>query len=384
MRFIHTADWHLGRLFHGQHLTEDQAYVLEQFHAVVKASGAEAVVISGDIYDRAVPPTEAVALLNETLDRLLLEDKVKVIMTAGNHDSAERLGFASKLLEAQGLFVRGNLTADLTPVVLEDVFGPVYFQPFTYAEPALVRAVFDREDITDFDAAMGCVVRHGLERLPANCRKVALAHAFIAGSSETESERPLSVGGSSNVSAQHFRPFNYTALGHLHNPQQAGAENIRYAGSLLKYSFDEASQEKGVYIVDLDAAGRVAVEKVNLQPQKDVCRVRGYFDDILHKRELYPATDAYMSIELLDTQAILDIRGQLEKIYPNLMQVERPNINAGGQLQAGKADYRSKSETELFADFFRQMTAEELTAEQQAVFEKNLDELLAEQREVKA
>lgn len=131
MRFIHTADWHLGELFHGKHLTEDQAYVLEEFHKVVKDSGAEAVLISGDIYDRAVPPTEAVELLNDTLDRLLLEAKVKVIMIAGNHDSAQRVGFASKLLEAQGLFVRGNLDRELKPIVFggllrSGLFSAVY------------------------------------------------------------------------------------------------------------------------------------------------------------------------------------------------------------------------------------------------------------------
>lgn len=384
MRFIHTADWHLGRLFHGKHLTEDQAHVLEEFHAVVKESGAQAVLISGDIYDRAVPPTDAVELLNDTLDRLLLEAKVKVIMIAGNHDSAQRVGFASKLLEAQGLFVRGNLERDLKPIVLTDEFGPVYFQPFTYAEPALVRSVFGQSDVNDFDAAMAFVVQQGLQNIPSDCRKVALAHAFIAGGVETDSERPLSVGGATNISAAHFKPFDYTALGHLHNPQQAGAENIRYSGSLMKYSFDEAGQEKGIYVVDLDENGKIDLEKIKLQPKRDVCRVRGYFDDIVHNRELYPAQDDYMSVELLDTQAILDVHGQLEKIYPNLMQVERTSLNSGGSLRQNQTDYRSKSELELFSDFFHQMTDEDLTAEQKQVFEKNLDELLAKQREAKA
>ena len=383
MRFIHTADWHLGRLFHGQHLTQDQAYVLEQFHTVVRESGAQAVLIAGDVYDRAVPPTEAVALLDETLARLLLEDKVQVILTAGNHDSAERLGFASRLLAAQGLFVRGQLTADLPPVVLEDAFGPVYFQPFTYAEPALVRAVFGCAEIQDFDAAMAHLVAVGLRQIPANSRRVALAHAFIAGGSETESERPLSVGGAVNVSAAHFKPFHYTALGHLHNPQTAGNENIRYSGSLLKYSFDEADQKKGIYIVDLDEKGAVSVEKISMQPKRDVCRIKGFFDEIRCNRQKYPESEDYTLVELLDTQAILDVHGQLEKIYPNLMQVERPNLNVGGTLREERLDYRSKSEVELFGDFFRQMTDEMLDEKQKTLFARTVDELVASQREVK-
>ena len=383
MRFIHTADWHLGRIFHGHHLTEDQAYVLKEFEYIVKDSKAEAILVAGDIYDRAVPPIEAVELLDETLSHLLLDLEVKVIMIAGNHDSAQRIGFASRLLKDRGLFVKGVLDSKLEPVVLEDAFGPVYFMPYTYAEPVFVRDVFNQEDLIDFDMATAYVVKQGLSHLPADGRKVALAHAFIAGGVVTDSERPLSVGGSSNVRAAHFKPFNYTALGHLHNPQRAGAENIRYSGSLMKYSFDEAGQEKGVYLVDMDEKGSVSIEKAVLHPQRDVCRVRGFFDELLQDRKKYPVTEDYMLVELLDMEAILDVRGQLETIYPNLMQIERPNWNVGGELAKERIDYRAKSEIELFGDFFQQMTGNTITEEQEKVFRKNVDELFAQEREAK-
>jgi len=383
LRFIHTADWHLGRIFHGHHLTEDQAYVLKEFEYIVKDSKAEAILVAGDIYDRAVPPIEAVELLDETLSHLLLDLEVKVIMIAGNHDSAQRIGFASRLLKDRGLFVKGVLDSKLEPVVLEDAFGPVYFMPYTYAEPVFVRDVFNQEDLIDFDMATAYVVKQGLSHLPADGRKVALAHAFIAGGVVTDSERPLSVGGSSNVRAAHFKPFNYTALGHLHNPQRAGAENIRYSGSLMKYSFDEAGQEKGVYLVDMDEKGSVSIEKAVLHPQRDVCRVRGFFDELLQDRKKYPVTEDYMLVELLDMEAILDVRGQLETIYPNLMQIERPNWNVGGELAKERIDYRAKSEIELFGDFFQQMTGNTITEEQEKVFRKNVDELFAQEREAK-
>ena len=383
MRFIHTADWHLGRLFHGQHLTEDQAHLLEQFHAVIRDYRPEAVVVAGDIYDRAVPPVEAVSLLDETLSRFLLEDQVKVILIAGNHDSGERLSFGGRLLEEKGIFIRGTVQKDFRPVLMEDSYGPVYFAPFPYAEPALLRAIYE-EELYDFDAAMRYFVAQSWNKIPTASRSVAIAHGFVAGGKSSESERPLSVGGSANISSQCFQQFSYTALGHLHNPQTAGGENIRYAGSLLKYSFDEAEQEKGIYIIDIDAAGKASVEKISLSPRKDVRKIKGCFDEILHNRQKYPASDDYMAIELMNTEAILDIRGQLEKIYPWLMQIERPGLLQGGTLAQNRVPYRSQSECDLFTDFYQQMTDEEMNDEQKQYLQQQIDALFAIEREVKA
>lgn len=383
MRFIHTSDWHLGRLFHGRHLTEDQAHVLEEFHRVVRDARPDAVVIAGDIYDRAVPPTEAVELLDDTLARLLLDGGVPVILIAGNHDSPERIGFGGKVLARQGLHVAGTLEETVRPVVLRDAYGAVYFVPFTYAEPALVRNLFGNADLIDHDAAMRFLVEARLKLVPAKARKVAIAHAFIAGSLESESERPLSVGGSGSVASQVFAPFDYTALGHLHNAQQAGAAKIRYAGSLLKYSFDEARHTKGIHLVELDETGSARVETIHLRPKHDVRKVEGYFDEILTNRERYPVSDDYMMVTLRDQRAILDVHGQLEKIYPNLMQIERPCLHQGGRLDRTREDYRTKSESQLFDGFYRQMTGEALSDAQRAAFAESLDALMAARREVK-
>lgn len=383
MRIIHTADWHLGRLFHGLHLTEDQSYVLEDLHAVVKETRPDVLVIAGDIYDRAVPPTEAVTLLDETLSRLLIDAKLSVVMIAGNHDSPERVGFGSRLLAGQGLHVFGALRAQDRPFALSDAHGEVWFAPLPFAEPSFVRSVYGCE-AESCEAAMEFLVRRALAFMPAGARKVAVAHAFVAGGAATESERPLSVAGSANVPSTLFTPFSYAALGHLHNAQRAGAETIRYSGSLLKYSFDEAGQKKGCCLVELGADGAARVEEIALRPRRDVQKLEGYFDDILNDRARYPASDDYVCVSLLDAQAILDVHGQLRALFPNLMLVERPGLYSGGELEGAQRDCRGKSERVLFGDFFRQMTGEALSETQDAAFAAHLDALRKLQREAQS
>ena len=381
MRFIHTADWHLGRLFHGHHLTDDQAYLLlGDFLHFVTDSKAQAVVIAGDIYDRAVPPTEAVELFDEVLARLVLDCGVQVLFVAGNHDSAQRVGFAGRLLADRGVFVRGSVSeGGLEPVILSDEYGSVAFELYPYMEPATVRAVFPEVQTMDFDTAIGYVVKAGLSCMPAGVRKVAVAHAFLAGGRGTDSERPLSVGGSSYISPAYFSSFAYTAMGHLHNMQSAGADNIRYSGSLLKYSFAEAGQKKGMMLVDIDAVGQVKMEEVSFVPHHEVQRVRGFLSEIVSDRHSYPLSEAYTLVELLDKEAVLDAYGKLEKVYPNLMQIERPNLLHGGELGQGKR--QKKSETEVFQDFFQEMTGEHMTEGQLKVLADNIEKVWQEERE---
>lgn len=384
MRFIHTSDWHLGRIFHGMHLTYDQAYVLEQFVALVREVKPDAVVIAGDVYDRAVPPTEAVNLLDDVLSRLLLDCKVPVIAIAGNHDSPERLGFGNRLLARQGLYVVGPLPSEFEPVIINDKHGPVYFLPFTYAEPAIVRERLGDESATSHEQAMRVMIHHMLAKVPAQARTVGVAHAFIAGGLESESERPLSVGGSSAVGADVFAPFHYTALGHLHNPQHVGSAAVRYSGSLMKYSFAEAGHRKGVNIVEMDAHGTVTVEKVSLTPRHDVRCIDGLFKDIMAGPVPGESPDDYIMVTLRDPAPILDARGQMAQIYPNILHIEYPRLTVSGKLSGPEGDYRRLTEQELFASFFEQMTGEVLTSEQTAGFAGVLDEVYRQQREVKA
>lgn len=383
MRFLHTSDWHLGRLFHGVHLTEDQAYVLAQFTDLVRDSKPDGIIIAGDVYDRAVPPIEAVELLNEVVSKILMDYKVPIILIAGNHDSGERLGFGSRLLAGQGLYVIGSLSKEIEPIPLYDEHGPVYFAPLPYSEPGIVRERLSCTEVGSHEQAMKAMVQHIIRKIPAGSRSVAVAHSFIAGSLESESERPLSVGGSSMVSPTVFSPFSYTALGHLHNSQQAGGHSIRYCGSLLKYSFAEASQEKGINIVELDGQGGIKVERIALSPCRDVRCIEGYYKEILQRPvEMFSRQD-YLLVTLLDKEPILDAMGKLREICPNVLQIESPRFSKSGVLSGLATDHRKLSERELFAAFFMQMTGESMTGQQQSELVAVIEELYCQEREVK-
>lgn len=382
MRFLHTSDWHLGRIFHGVHLTNDQSYLLDQFMACVQDTQPDAIVIAGDVYDRAVPPTEAIELLDDTLSRVILDYHVPIFLIAGNHDSPERLGFGNKLLARQGLHVAGTLTGRPEAILLEDKHGPVYFVPLTYAEPALVRERLNEPDAYDHEQALKTMIRQSLEQIPESSRKVAIAHAFITGGSTTDSERPLSVGGSGMVSAKIFEPFQYTALGHLHNSQKAGAEHIRYPGSLMKYSFAEATQSKGINLVELNAQGEVSVEALTLSPRRDVRILEGYFQELLLNAASHGNRDDYLQIILKDTDPILDAMGQLRSEFPNVLAIERPHFSSATLLNGPSADHRKLSETQLFSSFFEQMTGQDLSEDQDAEFSGILEEVFREIREV--
>lgn len=387
MRFIHTADWHLGRLFFGRHLTDDQAHVLDELVHLAKDARAEAVVIAGDIYDRAVPPVEAVELFDDVLSRLLLEERCKVLYIAGNHDSAARLGFGSRLLAGGGVFVAGQLYADAPPVVLDDACGKVVFSLLPYMEPATVRFAYgeEAEALAGFDEATSFAVARAAACVPKGCRSVAVAHAFIAGGASSESERPLSVGGSDSVHPACFAPFSYTALGHLHAPQQAGAPNIRYAGSLMKYSFSEAAQRKGATVVDLAADGSVTIEEVALAAPHDLRVVRGTLAEILEDRARFPKSEDYTAVELMDKGPVLDAHGKLRTIYPNVLQVMRPGLmeQAGTVREQGRKKL-DRPDDVLFGEFFADMTGEALDEAQKKELSDVLEALLREEREAKA
>lgn len=377
MRFIHTSDWHLGRFFHGVHLTDDQSFVLDQFCDYVKEVRPDAVVIAGDIYDRAVPPTDAVALLDETLSKVLLDYRVPTIMIAGNHDSADRLHFGSRLLQRAGLYVYGVPSVQSRPLILEDTYGEVAFLPLPYAEPSMVRAIYGNDDVYGHEAALECMIEQMMPFVPQSARTVAVAHAFLAGGTVSESERPLSVGGTDCVSPSVFERFSYTALGHLHGPQRAGSETIRYSGSLMKYSFSEVSQKKGVQLVELDASGNVRTETVSFDVRRDMKVIEGRFDELM----VGEGSEDYVAIRLLDREPILDAKGRLEQKFPYLMQLERAvAVVQDGQTETSLLQ-RKMNETERFAVFFEAMTGDKLTEEQRTCLMEAIDEVRKSERE---
>lgn len=381
MRFIHTADWHLGRTFYNARLTDDQAHVLDQLVSLAKDAKPDVVIISGDVYDRAVPPVEAVELLDETLSRLVLDLKVPVLMIAGNHDSPERMDFGARLLRSQSLYVFGDMGQEVSCVKMSDEHGPVVFWPVPYLSPAQARQHFAEPTITDHQAAMqACVARTRPLRGPG-VRSVFVGHAFVSGGQPCESERPLSLGGAEMISADCLSDFSYSALGHLHRRQSPDGGSVHYPGSLLKYSFDEVGSQKSVNLVEMDGVGRCRVEYVSFTPRRDVRRVSGRLMDILTGPTNGESRDDYILVSLLDEGAILDVMGRLREVYPNTLHVERPGLFAGNPAPlAGKAR-RAMTADALFASFFDQIAGRKLKKREVAALAAVIESIETQERE---
>jgi exonuclease SbcD len=360
MRFLHTADWHLGRSFHQASLVEDQAHVLNQLVELAIRERLDAVVIAGDVYDRAVPPADAVVLLDDVLARLVLGAGIRVVLIAGNHDSPDRVGFGGRVAEKQGLAMRGTLT-HLAPVVFDDAFGQVALHPLPYVEPAFARRLPGVQEASDHQSAVSSVMSLLRSQWVPGQRNVLVGHAFVAGGSESESERPLSVGGSGAVSAATFDGYDFVALGHLHRPQSVGRESIQYSGSLLKYSFNEVDHTKSVSLVEVGQNGATSVQRVSLSPRHDVRIVKGTMAELLATPRGDNSLRDYVRAVLMDRDPVLDPLGRLREVFPNVLELQfGRDSDAGGGTPKSAQDHRERSPDDLFKAFHRDMLGEEI------------------------
>lgn len=378
MKFIHTADWHLGKLVQGVYMTEDQRHVLEQLLDVIEKERPDAVVIAGDLYDRAVPPTEAVELLDETLSRIVIGLQTPVIAVSGNHDSPDRISFGTRLMADRGLHLAGQFKLDAEPVKLRDESGEVHFHLVPYCDPSMVRLALQDESIRTHDAAMKAVTERLAARLDANARHVFVGHAFVTPGGEpqdntSDSERPLSIGGAEYVKPDYFKAFHYTAMGHLHQAHWVGSENIRYSGSPLKYSISEEHHRKGYLVVELNGEGSVSVEHRLLAPKRDMRRVSGYIKDIEASRN---RSEDYVFVTLLDENPVLFPMEKVRTIYPNALHVERrpaaalPRTESSADESAGSGRSRRDSDPlSLFAAFYREVKEIELSESKKQLFQ---------------
>ncbi|MEE9302232.1 MAG: exonuclease SbcCD subunit D [Thiotrichaceae bacterium] len=388
MRILHTSDWHIGRQFHQVSLLEDQRHVLAQIIEICVSEKVDVVIIAGDIYDRAIPPANAVNLIDETFNHLCNELDIPVIVIAGNHDSPERLGFASRQLGKANLYISGALKENLEPVILHDKHGDVAFYPIPYADPAIVREVFfcetndeeEREDLRTHDQCMSTIIQQITKPITkqtkfSHTRTVAISHCFLSGGSECDSERPLSVGGAEQVSVKHFKKFNYTALGHLHRQQSLGNERIGYSGSILKYSFSEEHHKKSVTLVDMDAQGQCEITSIPLTALRDMRSISGALEDIIAAAKSDPHCDDYLLISLTDTHAILDPMSKLRAVYPNVLHLERPGLMSRSKQKGVDRELIKQGGLSMFKDFYQQVKDEALTGEQEKLLIALLDEL---------
>jgi len=389
MKIFHMGDWHIGKLVNGFYMTEDQEYVLNEVIKVIEAEKPDLLIIAGDLYDRAIPPIQAVELLDRILGKIILDLKIKVIAISGNHDSKERLEFGSSMLKSTGLYISGILKTKVEKVTLKDEFGNVNFYPIPFADVPVVRELYNDENIKTPNDAMKKIIGEINKDINLNERNIAIAHGYVTKMSngefdeleESESEKPISIGGSDFIDYSLFKDFHYTALGHLHGPQKVGVEKIRYSGSLMKYSFSEVNQKKGITIFEIDKEGNIEYKIHEIKPKRDFRVIEDYLENILkkYKSEIENRED-YIKVVLKDDGEILDPMGKLRGIYPNIMELTR-KTKAYENLDKNKvANIKEKSKQKLFNDFYINVMDEEASIEENEIIERTLE--LIEGREV--
>ena len=410
MRFLHTADWHLGRIFYGQYLTDDQAYVLEhQFFTILKEEKIDGILLAGDVFDRAVPPIEAIELWDSIITRLAMDYKVPLFVVSGNHDGAERLEVGRSMLSESGIHIWGSPHHALQPFEFEGADGRVAICPMPFSEPrrigdalglnsseskpvdtdtaedTLFSYVDDKAqeavalNLHNYDQMYQAWSDYLYKQVPKRMRSIAISHAFVMGGEVGGSERTLSVGGSEQVSPHVFKNFHYTALGHLHGPQRMGADHIRYSGSPLKYSFDEHEQKKSFTIIDMDTKGKVDISTIPVEAKRDVVILEGYFEDLLNNTALQTKhKDDYVQARLLDTMPIMDGMAKLRQVYHRCMTIELAGRIATPVVDMGDAVFKELNERELFNQFAETVWKEPLTEAEQSYINSVWDRIIKE------
>ena len=378
MKFFHLSDLHLGRRMYEFSLIEDQKFILEEILRLAEKKCPDAVVIAGDIYDRAVPSAEAVELFDGFL-RALSERHIPVLCISGNHDSPERIAFGASLMTPSGVYLSPVYNGSVEPVALSDAFGDVRFYLLPFIKPANVRRFYPDAVIESYTDAVCCAVEN-MEVNPA-ARNVLITHQFVTGGVRSDSEE-ITVGGTDNVDAAVFDIFDYVALGHLHGAQKIGRETLRYSGTPLKYSFSEKDQEKSVTVVELGVKGDISVSALPLTPRRDMRVIRGTYAE-LTLRENYEETntDDYIHAVLTDENDIPNALSRLRSIYPQLMKLDYDNRRTRTSVViAAEERRRTMTDTELFAEFFEKLNGQKMSAEQsdyvKAVFAALREEML--------
>ena len=410
MRFLHTADWHLGRIFYGQYLTDDQAYVLEhQFFTILKEEKIDGILLAGDVFDRAVPPIEAIELWDSIITRLAMDYKVPLFIVSGNHDGAERLEVGRSMLSESGIHIWGSPHHALQPFEFEGFDGRVAICPMPFSEPrrigdalglnsseskpvdtdmtddTLFSYVDDKDqeavalNLHNYDQMYQAWSDYLYKQVPKQMRSIAISHAFVMGGEVGGSERTLSVGGSEQVSPHVFKNFHYTALGHLHGPQRMGADHIRYSGSPLKYSFDEHGQKKSFTIIDMDINGKVDISTIPVEAKRDVVILEGNFEDLLNNTALQKKhKDDYVQARLLDTMPIMDGMAKLRQVYHRCMTIELAGRIATPVVDMGDAVFKELDERQLLNQFAETVWNEPLTEAEQLYINSVWDRIIKE------
>ncbi|MED9821721.1 MAG: exonuclease SbcCD subunit D [Christensenellales bacterium] len=375
MKLFHLSDLHIGKRVNEVSMLEDQAHILAQILTLIDEERPDALLIAGDVYDKSIPPAEAVSLFDDFLYSVSRRG-VPVLMISGNHDSPERLAFGRRMMEGAGVYISPVYAGETTPVTLHDAHGDVHFWLLPFLKPAHVRRFEPEAEIESYTDA----VRVAIDRMNVDfsVRNVLLTHQFVTGAATCESEE-LSVGGTDNVDASVFDGFDYVALGHLHGPQNVGSSRVRYCGTPLKYSFSEEKQEKSVTVVHLGEKGTLRLEALALRPLHDMRRIRGSFAQLTAQGTAQNTQD-YLHIVLTDEEDVPEAMGRLRQIYPQIMKLSYDNTRTrSDQIVEGAQDVQRKSPLALFEELYELMNNRPMSEAQRAFASAQIEAIWEEQ-----
>lgn len=375
MKLFHLADLHIGKRVNEFSMIEDQKYILKRILDLAEEEKPDGIILAGDIYDKQIPSAETVQVFDEFITRLAGR-AIPVFIISGNHDSAERLAFGGRLLNSRGIYLSPVYDGSVTKIPLKDQYGTVWIHLLPFIRPSTVRHVFENEAdlVTDVQTAAETVIRH--MEIDLKDRNILVAHQFVTGASRCESE-DVQVGGLDNIDAAVFTPFDYTALGHIHSPQNVGTDRVRYCGTPLKYSFSEVDQEKSITVVELEKKGTVRTSLLPLKPLRDMRKLRGTYLE-LTDRSFYRDMNRedYIQVTLTDEDDVPDGLQKLRVIYPNIMQLlyDNQRTKTTQEVDAAQA-VEKKTEMELFYEFYELQNNQPMTQQQKDFAEQLIREI---------
>lgn len=378
---MHLADLHLGKRVNGFSMMEDQEYILNRILEIMEEEQPDGLLIAGDVYDKTIPPAEAVRRMDDFLTAVA-EKHVPVFLISGNHDSAERVAFGHQLMQGSGIWISPVYDGTILHHTLGDRWGEVNIYLIPFLRPSVVRSFFPDVEIEDYTDALRTIIED--LQVDTSRRNVVLAHQFVTAAGalpETCDSEQLSVGGLDRVDGSVFSPFDYTALGHLHGPQRVGSETIRYAGSPLKYSFSELHQKKSVTVAELREKGETEIRQIPLQPRREMIELRGTFGEILEeaRKKGEPQTDYYHMI-LTDETDVVDALSRLREYYPNIMLLDYDNRRTRSQKEVEQLDrVEERTPGELFAALYEQQNGQEMDSDRKEYLDGLIREIWEEQ-----
>lgn len=376
MKIMHLSDLHIGKKVNEYSMLQDQIYIIKEILQIIDNEKVETVIIAGDVYDRSLPPNEALELFDEFLYQLSSRN-VNVFVISGNHDSPERISYGGRMMTENKIFLSPVYDGNVKPITLNDDYGEVNFYLLPFVRPADIRRYFPDENIENYTDAVKVAIDN--MNVDFSERNILVTHQFVTGAELSESE-DIIVGGTDNVSGEVFDGFGYVALGHIHREQTVGKDNIRYCGTPLKYSFSEAKNIKSVTILDFNDKGNIEYSKIPLTPFRDMREIRGtYYELTLKSNYESTNTEDYLHITLTDEEDIPDAIGKLRSIYPNIMKLDYDNLRTRGSGTVDAIEnIESKSPFELFADLFKQQNNQEMSEEQEEIMRNLIDKIWEE------